>query len=163
MKSSFFLCSRFPVCQPLPESCSELLPATFLQPPLPMLIPFIERMCSVTGASHAETLWLNYIMYPCRVTFLQTLLRWSYSWETPAGGASTSTSHEDQQSAELRDLLDRRGSVCCGLFATQATIHFTSYKYCTERSRDTQNVCLFGSLPATLQYLHWTVLVVLCC
>uniref|UniRef100_A0A8C2CR50 Mediator of RNA polymerase II transcription subunit 1 n=1 Tax=Cyprinus carpio TaxID=7962 RepID=A0A8C2CR50_CYPCA len=54
MKSSFFLCSRFPVCQPLPESFSELLPATFLQPPLPMLIPFIERMCSITDGVIAE-------------------------------------------------------------------------------------------------------------
>uniref|UniRef100_A0A8C1VAX9 Mediator of RNA polymerase II transcription subunit 1 n=1 Tax=Cyprinus carpio TaxID=7962 RepID=A0A8C1VAX9_CYPCA len=45
---------RFPACQPLSESCSELLPATFLQPPLPMLIPFIERMCSVTDGVIAE-------------------------------------------------------------------------------------------------------------
>uniref|UniRef100_A0A8C1N9Z0 Mediator of RNA polymerase II transcription subunit 1 n=1 Tax=Cyprinus carpio TaxID=7962 RepID=A0A8C1N9Z0_CYPCA len=45
---------RFPACQPLSESCSELLPATFLQPPLPMLIPFIERMCSVTDNVIAE-------------------------------------------------------------------------------------------------------------
>ncbi|KTF73681.1 hypothetical protein cypCar_00048016, partial [Cyprinus carpio] len=44
----------FPACQPLSESCSELLPATFLQPPLPMLIPFIERMCSVTDNVIAE-------------------------------------------------------------------------------------------------------------
>ncbi|XP_050953659.1 mediator of RNA polymerase II transcription subunit 1 isoform X2 [Labeo rohita] len=47
----------FPVFQPLTESCSELLPATFLlklQPPLPMLISFIEKMGEITGGVVAE-------------------------------------------------------------------------------------------------------------
>uniref|UniRef100_A0A671MEE6 Mediator of RNA polymerase II transcription subunit 1 n=1 Tax=Sinocyclocheilus anshuiensis TaxID=1608454 RepID=A0A671MEE6_9TELE len=57
MRSSFFVCSRFPVFQPLTESCSELLPATFLlklQPPLPMLMSFIEKMGNVTDGVIAE-------------------------------------------------------------------------------------------------------------
>ncbi|KAF4096122.1 mediator of RNA polymerase II transcription subunit 1-like [Onychostoma macrolepis] len=47
----------FPVFQPLTESCSELLPATFLfklQPPLPMLISFIDKMGRVTDGVIAE-------------------------------------------------------------------------------------------------------------
>ncbi|XP_073686441.1 mediator of RNA polymerase II transcription subunit 1-like [Garra rufa] len=44
----------FPVFQPLTESSSELLPATFLlklQPPLPMLISFIEKMGQITDGA----------------------------------------------------------------------------------------------------------------
>ncbi|XP_016401752.1 mediator of RNA polymerase II transcription subunit 1-like [Sinocyclocheilus rhinocerous] len=47
----------FPVFQPLTESCSELLPATFLlklQPPLPMLMTFIEKMGKITDGVIAE-------------------------------------------------------------------------------------------------------------
>ncbi|XP_051737352.1 mediator of RNA polymerase II transcription subunit 1 [Ctenopharyngodon idella] len=47
----------FPVFQPLTESCSELLPATFLlklQPPLPMLISFIEKMGEITDGVMSE-------------------------------------------------------------------------------------------------------------
>ncbi|XP_016106441.1 mediator of RNA polymerase II transcription subunit 1-like isoform X2 [Sinocyclocheilus grahami] len=47
----------FPVFQPLTESCSELLPATFLlklQPPLPMLMSFIEKMGKITDGVIAE-------------------------------------------------------------------------------------------------------------
>ncbi|XP_026094016.1 mediator of RNA polymerase II transcription subunit 1-like [Carassius auratus] len=47
----------FPVFQPLTESCSESLPATFLlklQPPLPMLIPFIDKMAKITDGVIAE-------------------------------------------------------------------------------------------------------------
>uniref|UniRef100_A0A8C2GIA9 Mediator of RNA polymerase II transcription subunit 1 n=1 Tax=Cyprinus carpio TaxID=7962 RepID=A0A8C2GIA9_CYPCA len=49
--------SGLPVFQPLSESCSELLPATFLlklQPPLPVLIPFIEKMGRITDGVIAE-------------------------------------------------------------------------------------------------------------
>uniref|UniRef100_A0A8C1JBX1 Mediator of RNA polymerase II transcription subunit 1 n=1 Tax=Cyprinus carpio TaxID=7962 RepID=A0A8C1JBX1_CYPCA len=49
--------SGLPVFQPLSESCSELLPATFLlklQPPLPMLTPFIEKMGRITDGVIAE-------------------------------------------------------------------------------------------------------------
>ncbi|KAK7118001.1 hypothetical protein R3I94_021744 [Phoxinus phoxinus] len=47
----------FPVFQPLTESCSELLPATFLlklQPPLPMLSSFIENMGTITDGVMSE-------------------------------------------------------------------------------------------------------------
>ncbi|XP_043082616.1 mediator of RNA polymerase II transcription subunit 1 isoform X2 [Puntigrus tetrazona] len=47
----------FPVFQPLTESCSDLLPATFLlklQPPLPMLMSFVEKMGSITDGVIAE-------------------------------------------------------------------------------------------------------------
>ncbi|XP_067290545.1 mediator of RNA polymerase II transcription subunit 1-like [Pseudorasbora parva] len=47
----------FPVFQPLTDSCSELLPATFilkLQPALPMLMSFIEKMGKITDGVMAE-------------------------------------------------------------------------------------------------------------
>ncbi|XP_048030588.1 mediator of RNA polymerase II transcription subunit 1 isoform X2 [Megalobrama amblycephala] len=47
----------FPVFQPLTESCSEFLPATFLlklQPPLPMLNSFIEKMGKITDGVMSE-------------------------------------------------------------------------------------------------------------
>ncbi|XP_077081111.1 mediator of RNA polymerase II transcription subunit 1-like isoform X2 [Siphateles boraxobius] len=47
----------FPVFQPLTDSCSELLPATFLlklQPPLPMLSSFIENMGTITDGVMSE-------------------------------------------------------------------------------------------------------------
>lgn len=47
----------FPVFQPLTESCSQLLPATFLlklQPPLPVLASFIEKMDNITDGVIAE-------------------------------------------------------------------------------------------------------------
>ncbi|XP_051537916.1 mediator of RNA polymerase II transcription subunit 1 [Myxocyprinus asiaticus] len=48
----------FSVFQPLTESCSELLPATFLlklQPPLPMLSSFIEKMAKITDGVIPKT------------------------------------------------------------------------------------------------------------
>lgn len=47
----------FPVFEPLTDSCSELLPATFLlklQPPLPMLSSFIEKMGTITDGVMSE-------------------------------------------------------------------------------------------------------------
>ncbi|XP_057178334.1 mediator of RNA polymerase II transcription subunit 1 isoform X1 [Triplophysa rosa] len=49
----------FPLFQPLSESGSALLPATFLlklQPPLPVLASFIEKMCKITDVVVPEQL-----------------------------------------------------------------------------------------------------------
>lgn len=94
-------------------------------------------------------------MYHCQVTSLLTLLRWRYVRETPAGGASTPTSPEVQQ----KDIPDRLGSVCCGLFATQTTILYINNHVSHDNSiyyTETHSVLLFCSLLATVaeRYLH---------
>lgn len=159
-----FLCCRFPVFEPLTDSCSELLPATFLlklQPPLPMLSSFIEKMGTITGALY--TAWdlfykkcivfeQHHVALPSNQSpnvtqmglCLRNTCRWSLYLSFSSSRAHTSPGR--MGFSLLWYTLHKQLLAMMTLFIAYSEL-------------------LFCPLLATVAkcYLHWLVLVILCC